>query len=730
MTTSHLKHEWNLNGNSFNNSHPIIDELPEASKEISAINRYSLFLIVAWLGIVLCSLLWNLHLQNQSNVNFALAEAKSAYTKDMVYRTWVAQHGGVYVVTNEKTPPNPYLSHVPNRDIETVSGLRLTLINPAYMTRQVHELGRDSFGLKAHITSLHLLRPENAPDAWETKALNSLALGHDEYSEVVKENNEGTFRYMKSLHSSPSCMKCHQNKEEMHQANVLGGISVSIPLSRFQNYQASSLYAIIPGHLIFLVLGLLFIIFGNRRLIRYALKTSHAYRDSKEKEHALLYQNNEIILKNRKLDEMHSRILMKNIQLQASNKLTGGILNAVSEDEFFDIIADITLKTLNIPYMAIYSASSAEGMPRTIIQCGKLERDEIIAGQEPCCPISGIRPDNPLQLRNGNCPTHLNSWVWMPLAVGGQTWGWMVFISNKMNVFDSPELLSFLRRFAYQVGAGIQTILLRKHKMAEEEQVIQQNMDLTLLNTTKNRFFSVVAHDLKNPFNVILGLSDILRKGYKSFDEEKMKMIIDNLYESTSKTTHLLDNLLEWGRIQLDELRFEPERQNLKSVVEQSMADVITVARQKGITIINRVPKKLDILADSYIARSVFRNLLSNSVKFSFFGGKVWIDAKTDANWVYCSVTDRGVGIDPGKGMSVFRVDEKVSTMGTFGEKGSGLGLVLCREFIEKHGGTIYLEHPEEGGVKIVFTLPLATNESLRDNQVKQKVGRSACVAI
>lgn len=729
MTTSHQKHEWNSIANPFNNNPESAVELPEATKEISAINRYTLLLVVAWIGIILCSLGWNFHLQNQNNVNFALAEAKSAYTKDMVYRTWVSQHGGVYVVTTDKTPPSPYLSDIPNRDIESTSGLKLTLINPAYMTRQVHELGQDSFGLKAHITSLHLLRPENAPDEWEKKALNAMESGLEECNEVVNMNNERTLRYMKSLHASPSCMKCHQN-EGMHQANVRGGISVSVPLSRFDSYQASSLYAIIPGHLIFLVLGLLFIIFGNRRLIRYAVKTSHAYRDSKEKEHALLYQNNEIILKNRKLDEMHGRIFMKNIQLQASNKLTGGILNAVSEDEFFDIIADITQKTLNIPYMAIYSASSAEGMPRTIIQCGKLEREEVVAGQEPCCPLSGIRPDNPLQLRSGNCPIHMNSWVWMPLAVGGQTWGWMVFITNKMNVFDSPEMLSFLRRFAYQVGAGIQTILLRKNKLAEEEQVIQQNMDLTLLNTTKNRFFSVVAHDLKNPFNVILGLSDILRKGFKSFDEEKMKMIIDNLYDSTSKTTHLLDNLLEWGRIQLDELRFEPERQNLKSVVEQSMADVITVARQKGITIVNRVPKKLDIMADSYIARSVFRNLLSNSVKFSFFGGKVWIDAKQDANWVYCSVTDRGVGIDPSKGMSVFRVDEKISTMGTFGEKGSGLGLVLCREFVEKHGGAIYLEHPDEGGLKIVFTLPLASSDSQAENQTKKQVGRSACVAI
>ncbi|PZX15141.1 signal transduction histidine kinase [Breznakibacter xylanolyticus] len=702
----------------------------EPTKELSAIYRYSYLLMVAWVAIVMGSLWWNWHLQDESMQRFALAEAQSAFVKDMVYRQWVSNQGGVYVVMTDSSQVNPYLSHLPNRDLVTTDGVNLTLVNPAFMTRQVNELGNERFGLKGHITSLRLLRPENAPDEWERKVLTMFEQGVDEYSNLDTEDGRQCVRYMKALHDTPECMKCHGG-EAFSQAGIRGGLSVSVPLERYQAYWASFFYGKIPVHAALLVLGLVFIVVGRRRMMRYALDTSNALKDARDKEEALVLQNNEIIMKNRKLDEMHGRLAVKNLQLQAFNKLTAGILSAVSEDEFFDVVGDITQKILDIPYMSIYSASSAEGMPRTIVQRGELPNGGMSgADHGGCCPLSGDKPENPLQMRTGNCAFHQSSWAWMPLSVRGQIWGWMIFISNEMYKFDSSDMQSFLRRLAYQVGAGIQTIFLRKEKMDEEAQVLQENYDLTLLNSSKNRFFSVVAHDLKNPFNVIMGLSDVLRKGYRTFDDEKMKLIIDNLHDATSKTAHLLDNLLEWGRIQLEELRFEPERQNLRSVAEQSLADVELLARQKGVTIVNRINKKIDIMADSYIARSVFRNLLSNSVKFSFFGGKVWVDAKTEGDWVRCSVTDRGVGVEHDKVKNLFRVDEKMSTIGTFGEKGSGLGLVLCREFIEKHGGEIYIEHPSAGGLRVVFTLPALAGDGYADEGSASIHHAKVCLAI
>lgn len=125
---------------------------------------------IFWAMLLIFSLGWNWQHLEQSLTGLAESEANAAFQKDLTYRLWAAMQGGVYVPPSDQTPPNPYLAHVPDRDIETNEGRSLTLVNPAYMTRQVHELGKEKHGLLGHITSLKPMRPENAPDEWETQA--------------------------------------------------------------------------------------------------------------------------------------------------------------------------------------------------------------------------------------------------------------------------------------------------------------------------------------------------------------------------------------------------------------------------------------------------------------------------------------------------------------------------------------------------------------------------------
>lgn len=158
--------------------------------------------------------------------NIAAAQARETLKKDLTYRRWATQHGGVYVPVTEKTPPNPYLD-VPERDITTPSGRKLTLVNPAYMTRQVQELG-DSYGLRGHITSLNPIRPQNAADEWEAKALKAFDSGATEYSSREKIGGEGYFRLMIPLVTEEGCLKCHA-KQGYKLGDVRGGLSVAVP---------------------------------------------------------------------------------------------------------------------------------------------------------------------------------------------------------------------------------------------------------------------------------------------------------------------------------------------------------------------------------------------------------------------------------------------------------------------------------------------------------------------
>ena len=148
-----------------------------------------------WIVVIAVSYGLDLHQEEHSVLTTAGVEARSHFEKDLVYRRWAAQHGGVYVPRSERTPPNPYLDHLPERDVTTTAGAQMTLVNPAYMTRQVHELAATQYGVRGHITSLDPLRPENRPDAWETQALQSFEAGAREAMEGAQIDGQPFLRF-------------------------------------------------------------------------------------------------------------------------------------------------------------------------------------------------------------------------------------------------------------------------------------------------------------------------------------------------------------------------------------------------------------------------------------------------------------------------------------------------------------------------------------------------------
>ena len=168
----------------------------------------------------------------QDNLVLARNYARLAYEKDVLYRTWNTEHGPVYVPISTHTPPNPYLAHLPHRDVTTLDGQQLTMVNPAYMTRLVHELQRVRLGYRGHITSLKAIRPENKPDAWEALALQMLQTGQTEVAEVVRLDGVRHLRFMGPLVTTASCLECHA-LQGYHEGDIRGGISVSVPVDSF-----------------------------------------------------------------------------------------------------------------------------------------------------------------------------------------------------------------------------------------------------------------------------------------------------------------------------------------------------------------------------------------------------------------------------------------------------------------------------------------------------------------
>ena len=246
--------------------------------------------ISLWLTIVVVSLIWNYQYLKSSVFELARIQAKSTFDKDILYRRWNADNGGVYVVPTKKTPPNPYLAILDDRDVVCTTGKNLTLINPAYMTRQVHELGAEAGGVQGHITSLKPIRPENAPDSWERKALLSFEQGVEEKVELIEGDNGTVLRFMRPLETEEACLKCHE-AQGYKVGDIRGGISVSVPFGPFQDILQGEQKGILFGHGIIGILGFLGLWSGGRRWCQSRKNLTHSLQETR-----LLAGKNQLLL--------------------------------------------------------------------------------------------------------------------------------------------------------------------------------------------------------------------------------------------------------------------------------------------------------------------------------------------------------------------------------------------------------------------------------------------------
>jgi signal transduction histidine kinase len=244
-------------------------------------------------------------------------------------------------------------------------------------------------------------------------------------------------------------------------------------------------------------------------------------------------------------------------------------------------------------------------------------------------------------------------------------------------------------------------------KMNTEIEV--QRDDLKKMNRAKDKFFSIIAHDLKNPFNSIKGFTELMIDNNNEYDEEKRLRFLKIIKDSTDKASILLSNLLIWANSQSGNITYTPQKIELVKLVLDVVSLLEIQAIKKEIEIYNNVDHNLYVRADANMLNTILRNLISNAIKFTNVKGEIKVLSKINKNMAEISVKDNGVGIDPEIVESLFKmeVDEKNSQMGTENEQGSGLGLILCKDFVEKHGGKIWVNSVKGEGSEFVFTLPI-----------------------
>jgi signal transduction histidine kinase len=292
------------------------------------------------------------------------------------------------------------------------------------------------------------------------------------------------------------------------------------------------------------------------------------------------------------------------------------------------------------------------------------------------------------------------SWIGIPIQIASKMIGVLVLQHyEKENIYSEGDL-----KFLLSVGIQIAVAIERKKG---EEEIKLKNELLQVINAEKDKFFSILAHDLRGPLSSFVAATQILTEEIQSMSLEEIKDITISMKTDASNIYNLLENLLEWSRLKRNVMEFVKIKFSLDKKIAYCIQPISEMARKKEIEINISVPEDIEVTADDHMFDTVIRNLVSNAVKFTRKKGKIDISAfKNQDNFIEIIITDTGIGMSAELKNKLFLLNEKVNRKGTEGEPSSGLGLLLCKEFIEKHGGKIWVESEVGKGSTFTFTIP------------------------
>lgn len=289
------------------------------------------------------------------------------------------------------------------------------------------------------------------------------------------------------------------------------------------------------------------------------------------------------------------------------------------------------------------------------------------------------------------------------------------FVKNKFKVTkplkvesNNSEIRIWIENYTILENEIVGLLEEFNQKVEERTQTIEkQNIELKELNATKDKFFSIIAHDLKGPFVSIYEFSSKLNTNFSTLSDEKKLKYLTNIETISYQTFKLLENLLEWARIQSGHIQMNKKPQDLRKISKEVLEISATMASLKNIQINNTISKNVEINLDKEITKTVIRNLVSNAIKFTPNDGVISVNAELNNTFIEVSIEDSGVGIPADKIDKLFKIEENTSTKGTNAENGTGLGLVLCKELVEKQGGTISVKSQLNEGTTVSFTIPI-----------------------
>jgi len=426
---------------------------------------------------------------------------------------------------------------------------------------------------------------------------------------------------------------------------------------------------------------ILFFVLVSALVIAIIIIISNRYRNKKITNEVLTQKNSRILKQNRKLEALSQKLISKNQEISEQNeKLDAIFKNAIIGIGFADQDQNYLYMNEKWGEMLGYSPDEVDNLTLEDVMHPDDRADTI---EEMKKLLSGELDEVRMEKRYKHKD---DSFFWGELYASP--------VKDEMG----------------HINYTISVVVDITERRIAEDSLIRSESQLREVIATKDKFFSIIAHDLKNPLSVISNMSSHLLANHKEFSEEKKIAYVQLINESSHILYKLLENLLEWSRAQTGNLNFEPKEFDLHELSISNLTLFEEQAREKGIDLEAYIEENFMITADYNMINTVMRNLISNAVKFTNPGGKVKVFSKRENGNYSLYVTDTGIGIKPDDMKKLFRIDVSHSTLGTDNEEGTGLGLILCKEFIDKHRGNIKVESNIGEGTSFIVTLPNLIN--------------------
>lgn len=636
--------------------------------------------VAIWSAVVGGSLYWNANEVNKEALALAMNTARATFLKDQAFRFWASKKGGVYVPPSADTPPNPYMAHIPERDVVTTGGKQLTLMNPAYMLRQMMDEYNELYGVRGRIVGIKTLNPNNKADPWEEQAIHAFERGAEEVSEFTQLNGKPYVRLIRPMIMTPDCLKCHAQLG-YKVGDIRGGVSVSVPLDSYTAPAKHHVQLLTATHGGIWVLGLIAIgAFTLRSKTRMeeresylaTLKAANENLESRVNERtALLAQAKETA---DQANQAKSELLLR-MQTILENVVDG----IITIDEHG------TIESFNPAAERIFGHRAAEVIGHNI----KMLMPE---------PHRGNHDGYLARYKATHIPHIIGSGRELEgLRKDGSTFPLDLAVSEMM--LDGTCHFTGIAR----------DITQRKHTEAD---LVRAKEEAERANKAKSEFLSRMSHELRTPMNAILGFSQLLESDPQAPLTPHQAESVHEILHGGHHLLELINEVLDLARIESGRIDLSLEPVEPEPLIRECMALIQPLANQRHITLALDPTEGSFIQADRMRLRQILLNLLSNSVKYNREGGSVHIACHTaNDDHIRITVQDTGNGITSGALPRLFQPFERMEPAYNNIE-GTGIGLALAKKLAEAMGGTIGVESIVGEGSTFWVEFPRAEGET------------------